>query len=169
MERARCNPKSFDGNGLRLSLCHSSDRPKHSGSVFAARCTLSACRLRLVNGYLTQMAPGDTTVGTTPTMTTGPVEVAARMTNWFGVIASGSELSEGAARDLRERGFVVIPGPVAADGPVRRINPKLQIPRESQSPSLKGPNSPGARHVIGSSLPIHRRCFGFNIFTILFM
>ena len=38
------------------------------------------------------------------------------MTNWFGVIASGSEFSEGAARDLRERGFVVIPGPVAADG-----------------------------------------------------
>jgi hypothetical protein len=42
-----------------------SNRPKHSGSVFAARCTLHACRPRLVNGYLTQMAPGDTTVGTT--------------------------------------------------------------------------------------------------------
>jgi hypothetical protein len=40
--------------------------PKHSGSVFAARCTLYACRPRLLNGYLTQMAPGDTTVGTTP-------------------------------------------------------------------------------------------------------
>src|SRR5262245_48233730 len=43
-----------------------SDRPKHSGSVFAARCTLYACRHRLVNGYLTQMAPGDTTVDTAP-------------------------------------------------------------------------------------------------------
>src|SRR5262245_13995994 len=43
-----------------------SDRPKHSGSVFAARCTLYACRPQLVNGYLTQLAPGDTTVGTTP-------------------------------------------------------------------------------------------------------
>jgi hypothetical protein len=46
----------------------SSDRPTRPGSSFAARCLLYACRPRLVNGYLTQMAPGDTTVGTTPCM-----------------------------------------------------------------------------------------------------
>ena len=41
------------------------------------------------------------------------------MDDWFGIIASGSELSERAARDLREVGFVIIPGPVATDGLAR--------------------------------------------------
>ncbi len=40
--------------------------PTRLRSSFDARCRLCACRHRLVNGYLTQMAPGDTTVGTTP-------------------------------------------------------------------------------------------------------
>ena len=47
-----------------ISRCASVDRPTRPGSVFAARCLLYACRPRLVNGYLTQMAPGDTTVDT---------------------------------------------------------------------------------------------------------
>jgi hypothetical protein len=38
------------------------------------------------------------------------------MDDWFGIIASGSELPVQAAQDLRDAGFVVIPGPVATDG-----------------------------------------------------
>ena len=36
--------------------------------------------------------------------------------DWFSVIAAGCELSTGALQDLREVGFVVIPGPVVPDG-----------------------------------------------------
>jgi ectoine hydroxylase-related dioxygenase (phytanoyl-CoA dioxygenase family) len=42
-----------------------------------------------------------------------------RMDEWFSGIAAGCELSPGAAEDLRDVGFVVIPGPVAADGLAR--------------------------------------------------
>ena len=35
--------------------------------------------------------------------------------DWFSVIAAGCELSTGALQDLREVGFVVIPGPVVPD------------------------------------------------------
>ena len=38
------------------------------------------------------------------------------MDDWFSIIASGCELPVQAAQDLRDAGFVVIPGPVAADG-----------------------------------------------------
>jgi hypothetical protein len=38
------------------------------------------------------------------------------MDDRFGIIASGSELPGRAAQDLRDVGFVVIPGPVATDG-----------------------------------------------------
>src|SRR3954469_16492022 len=38
------------------------------------------------------------------------------MHDWFSVIGAGRELSAGAARDLRDNGFVVIPGPVAPEG-----------------------------------------------------
>ncbi|MCA1567675.1 MAG: phytanoyl-CoA dioxygenase family protein [Acidobacteria bacterium] len=37
------------------------------------------------------------------------------MRDWFSVIGRGCELPEGALRDLRDVGFVVIPGPVASD------------------------------------------------------
>jgi hypothetical protein len=43
------------------------------------------------------------------------------MYDWFGIIASGSELSERAAQDLRDVGFVIIPGPVATDGLARLV------------------------------------------------
>jgi hypothetical protein len=39
-----------------------------------------------------------------------------RMDEWFGVIDAGCELSAGAVRELREAGFVVIPGPVSSEG-----------------------------------------------------
>lgn len=39
-----------------------------------------------------------------------------RIDEWFSVIAAGGELSSGALQDLRNVGFVVIPGPVAPDG-----------------------------------------------------
>jgi hypothetical protein len=38
------------------------------------------------------------------------------MDDWFGIISSGSELSERAAKALRDVGFAVIPGPVGAAG-----------------------------------------------------
>ena len=38
------------------------------------------------------------------------------MEDWLSIIAAGSELSSGVAQELHEVGFVVIPGPVAADG-----------------------------------------------------
>lgn len=38
------------------------------------------------------------------------------MDDWLSVIAAGCELSTGAAQDLQDVGFVVIPGPVAVDG-----------------------------------------------------
>lgn len=38
------------------------------------------------------------------------------MDEWFSLIAGGCELSPGADQDLRDAGFVVIPGPVAPDG-----------------------------------------------------
>lgn len=38
------------------------------------------------------------------------------MQDWFGVIGAGRELPAGALEDLRDVGFVVIPGPVASDG-----------------------------------------------------
>jgi ectoine hydroxylase-related dioxygenase (phytanoyl-CoA dioxygenase family) len=38
------------------------------------------------------------------------------MDNWFSVIDAGSELSGGAVQDLRDNGFIVIPGPVAQGG-----------------------------------------------------
>jgi ectoine hydroxylase-related dioxygenase (phytanoyl-CoA dioxygenase family) len=38
------------------------------------------------------------------------------MRDWFSVIGAGCELSEGDLRDLRDAGFVVIPGPVAPGG-----------------------------------------------------
>jgi ectoine hydroxylase-related dioxygenase (phytanoyl-CoA dioxygenase family) len=38
------------------------------------------------------------------------------MRDWFSVIGAGCELSAGALQDLREVGFVVIPGPVAPGG-----------------------------------------------------
>jgi ectoine hydroxylase-related dioxygenase (phytanoyl-CoA dioxygenase family) len=41
------------------------------------------------------------------------------MHDWFSVIGAGHELSAGAAQNLRDIGFVVIPGPVAADGLAR--------------------------------------------------
>jgi ectoine hydroxylase-related dioxygenase (phytanoyl-CoA dioxygenase family) len=41
------------------------------------------------------------------------------MYDWFSVIGAGHELSAGAAQDLRDIGFVVIPGPVAVDGLAR--------------------------------------------------
>ena len=41
------------------------------------------------------------------------------MHDWFSVIGAGRELSAGAARDLRDDGFVVIPGPVAPEGLAR--------------------------------------------------
>ena len=41
--------------------------------------------------------------------------VAAAMSDWFSALAAGSELSAGAATELNERGFVVIPGPVPSD------------------------------------------------------
>ena len=37
------------------------------------------------------------------------------MDDWFSVISKGSALSAGAVQDLREVGFVVIPGPLASD------------------------------------------------------
>src|SRR6266700_1769946 len=39
-----------------------------------------------------------------------------RMDDWFNVIVAGCEFSAGALQDLREVGFVVIPGPVVPDG-----------------------------------------------------
>jgi ectoine hydroxylase-related dioxygenase (phytanoyl-CoA dioxygenase family) len=41
------------------------------------------------------------------------------MHDWFSVIGAGRELSAGAARVLRDDGFVVIPGPVAPEGLAR--------------------------------------------------
>jgi ectoine hydroxylase-related dioxygenase (phytanoyl-CoA dioxygenase family) len=41
------------------------------------------------------------------------------MRDWFSVIGAGRELSARAARDLRDDGFVVIPGPVAPEGLAR--------------------------------------------------
>jgi ectoine hydroxylase-related dioxygenase (phytanoyl-CoA dioxygenase family) len=38
------------------------------------------------------------------------------MHDWFSVIDAGCELSAGALRDLRDVGFVIIPGPVAPNG-----------------------------------------------------
>jgi hypothetical protein len=38
------------------------------------------------------------------------------MDHWFTVIAAGCELSTGALQDLREVGFVVIPGPMVPGG-----------------------------------------------------
>ena len=38
------------------------------------------------------------------------------MDDWFSILAAGCELSPGALQDLRDLGFVVIPGPVAPDG-----------------------------------------------------
>jgi len=35
------------------------------------------------------------------------------MDDWFSIIDARCEMSEGAVQDLREVGFVVIPGPVA--------------------------------------------------------
>jgi hypothetical protein len=64
--------------------------PKHSGSVFAARCSLYACQPRLVNGCLTQMAPGDTTVGTTPRSNMSQERAASTMATIPTFIASGS-------------------------------------------------------------------------------
>jgi Phytanoyl-CoA dioxygenase (PhyH) len=43
-------------------------------------------------------------------------EALTRMDEWFSTIAAGCALSPGAVQDLRETGFVVIPGPVPADG-----------------------------------------------------
>lgn len=44
------------------------------------------------------------------------------MDEWFNVIAGGGELSPGALQDLRDVGFVVIPGPVAPDGLAQLAN-----------------------------------------------
>src|SRR5215216_1353976 len=41
------------------------------------------------------------------------------MHDWFSLIGAGGELSTGALQDLRDVGFVVIPGPVAPDGLAR--------------------------------------------------
>ena len=38
------------------------------------------------------------------------------MHDWFSIIGAGGELSAGAIHDLRDVGFVVIPGPVAPEG-----------------------------------------------------
>ena len=38
------------------------------------------------------------------------------MDDWLSIIAAGCELAAGAVRDLRDVGFVVIPGPVPPDG-----------------------------------------------------
>ncbi len=40
---------------------------------------------------------------------------ASCMQDWFNIISAGCELPASAVRDLRDRGFVVIPGPVAPD------------------------------------------------------
>jgi hypothetical protein len=37
------------------------------------------------------------------------------MQNWFNIIGEGCELSAGAIQDLRDVGFVIIPGPIAPD------------------------------------------------------
>lgn len=43
------------------------------------------------------------------------------MDEWFGVIDEGGELSAGALRELREAGFVVVPGPVSSEGLARLV------------------------------------------------
>ena len=37
------------------------------------------------------------------------------MSDWFDILAAGTELSMNAASELQERGFVVVPGPVPFD------------------------------------------------------
>jgi ectoine hydroxylase-related dioxygenase (phytanoyl-CoA dioxygenase family) len=44
------------------------------------------------------------------------LEYPTRMDDWFSVIGAGCELAAGAMRDLRDVGFVIIPGPVPPDG-----------------------------------------------------
>ena len=44
------------------------------------------------------------------------------MFEWFSTLAAGSELPMGAASELQERGFVVLPGPVPPDRMERRVN-----------------------------------------------
>jgi ectoine hydroxylase-related dioxygenase (phytanoyl-CoA dioxygenase family) len=46
-------------------------------------------------------------------------ENLVRMDEWFSMIDAGCELSPGAVQDLRDVGFVAIPGPVAPDGLAR--------------------------------------------------
>lgn len=41
------------------------------------------------------------------------------MDDWFSIIGAGCELAAGSAQDLRDAGFVVIPGPVPPDGLAR--------------------------------------------------
>ena len=41
------------------------------------------------------------------------------MQDWFSIISTGGGLPAGAARDLRDVGFAVIPGPTAPDGSAR--------------------------------------------------
>jgi len=41
------------------------------------------------------------------------------MDEWFSMIDAGCELSPGAVQDLRDVGFVIVPGPVAPDGLAR--------------------------------------------------
>jgi len=44
------------------------------------------------------------------------------MVEWFNTFAAGSELSIDAASELRERGFIVLPGPVASERMLRLVS-----------------------------------------------